>query len=133
MVVGEAQVDHVLRALTVGCVAARKNERRWRSACQCVTSSVCRGISDSGGKDVGAADVGGTDGELRIQLREGDVVLRAGQLFVVPRGIEHCPIADGEVHAVLIEPVGVVNTGDANGALTAAYDDSLISPRAARG
>jgi hypothetical protein len=46
-------------------------------------------------------------------------------MYVVPRGVEHCPIADGEVHAVLIEPVGVVNTGDAGGALTAAYDDSL--------
>jgi mannose-6-phosphate isomerase-like protein (cupin superfamily) len=65
-------------------------------------------------------------GELRIQLRDGDVVLRPGQLFVVPRGIEHCPIADGEVHAVLIEPIGVVNTGDAGGALTATYDDSLM-------
>jgi len=65
-------------------------------------------------------------GELRIQLRDGDVVVRPGQLFVVPRGIEHCPIADGEVHAVLIEPAGVVNTGDAGGALTAAYDDSLM-------
>jgi mannose-6-phosphate isomerase-like protein (cupin superfamily) len=65
-------------------------------------------------------------GELTIQLRDGNVVLRPGQMYVVPRGVEHCPIADGEVHAVLIEPVGVVNTGDAGGALTAAYDDSLI-------
>ncbi|MDT5248852.1 MAG: hypothetical protein QOJ28_1486, partial [Mycobacterium sp.] len=65
-------------------------------------------------------------GELRIQLRDGDVMLRPGQLFVVPRGIEHCPIADGEVHAVLIEPAGVINTGDASGSLTAAYDDSLM-------
>jgi mannose-6-phosphate isomerase-like protein (cupin superfamily) len=66
------------------------------------------------------------DGELTIQLRGGDVMLSPGQMYVVPRGVEHCPIADGEVHAVLIEPVGVVNTGDAGGALTAAYDDSLI-------
>jgi mannose-6-phosphate isomerase-like protein (cupin superfamily) len=65
------------------------------------------------------------DGELTIQLRDGNVVLRPGQMYVVPRDVEHCPIADGEVHAVLIEPVGVVNTGDAGGALTAAYDDSL--------
>ncbi len=65
-------------------------------------------------------------GELTIQLRDGDVRLSAGQLFVVPRGVEHCPIAaDGEVHAVLIEPTGVVNTGDAGGPLTASYDDSL--------
>ena len=65
------------------------------------------------------------DGELTIQLRDDDVTLRKGQLFVVPRGVEHCPIADGEVHAMLIEPAGVVNTGDAGGSLTASYDDSL--------
>jgi len=64
-------------------------------------------------------------GELTIQLRDGDVTLRAGQLFVVPRGVEHCPIADGEVNALLIEPAGVINTGDAGGPLTAAYDYSL--------
>jgi len=64
-------------------------------------------------------------GELTIQLRDGDVGLSAGQLFVVPRGVEHRPTADGEVHALLIEPTGIVNTGDAGGALTAAYDDSL--------
>ena len=55
------------------------------------------------------------DGVLTIQLRDGDVTLRPGQLFVVPRGVEHCPIADGEVQAMLIEPSGVVNTGDAGG------------------
>ena len=65
------------------------------------------------------------DGELVIRLRDGDVTLRPGQLFVVPRGVEHCPVAAGEVRAVLIEPVGVVNTGNAGGPLTAGYDDSL--------
>ena len=65
------------------------------------------------------------DGELTIQMRDGDVTVRPGQLYVVPRGVEHCPVATGEVHAVLIEPVGVVNTGDAGGPLTAPYDDSL--------
>ena len=64
-------------------------------------------------------------GELTIQLRDGDVVLRPGQLYVVPRGVEHCPSADGEVHAVLVEPTGVVNSGDAGGPMTAQYDDSL--------
>lgn len=68
------------------------------------------------------------NGELTIQLRDGEVVLRPGQLYVVPRGAEHCPKAHGEVQAVLIEPVGVVNTGDAGGAFTASYDDSL-APR----
>ncbi len=65
------------------------------------------------------------NGELTIQLRDGNVVLRPGQLYVVPRGVEHCPIADGEVHAVVVEPTGVVNTGEAGGPLTAQYDDSL--------
>ena len=65
------------------------------------------------------------DGELTVQLRDGNVTLRPGQLFVVPRGVEHCPLADGEVHAMLIEPAGVVNTGDTRGPLTATYDDSL--------
>ncbi len=66
------------------------------------------------------------DGELTIRLRDGDVHLRPGQLYVVPRGVEHCPAAQGEVQALLIEPTGVVNTGDAASPLTAEDDDSLI-------
>jgi mannose-6-phosphate isomerase-like protein (cupin superfamily) len=65
-------------------------------------------------------------GELVVQLREGDVLLRAGQLYVVPRGVQHCPRADGEVQALLIEPSGVVNTGDAGGPRTAVRDESLL-------
>lgn len=65
------------------------------------------------------------DGELTIQLRDGDVTLKRGQLFVVPKGVEHCPIAEGEVHALLMEPIDVINTGDAGGSLTASHDDSL--------
>lgn len=64
-------------------------------------------------------------GLLTIQLRNGNVVLGPGQLFVVPRGVEHCPATDAEVHVVLMEPTGVVNTGDAGGSLTAAPDDRL--------
>ena len=66
------------------------------------------------------------EGTLTIQLRDGDVTLRPGQLFVVPRGVEHCPIADDEVLAMLIEPAGVVNTGSAGGPLNAVRDDSLL-------
>jgi mannose-6-phosphate isomerase-like protein (cupin superfamily) len=66
------------------------------------------------------------DGQLTIQLRDGDVTLGPGQLYVVPKGIEHCPLAEGEVSALLIEPAGVVNTGDAGGEQTATYDDSLL-------
>lgn len=62
-------------------------------------------------------------GRLTIKMRDGDVELGPGQLFVVPRGTEHCPVTVGEVHAVFIEPASVVNTGDAGGPLTAAPDD----------
>ena len=51
-------------------------------------------------------------GKLTIQLRDGDVTLSPGELFVVPRGVEHCPTADEEVHVLLIEPMGTPNTGD---------------------
>jgi mannose-6-phosphate isomerase-like protein (cupin superfamily) len=58
-------------------------------------------------------------GRLTIQLRDRDVVLEPGELYVVPRGVEHCPRADEETHVLLIEPRGTVNTGDAGGELTA--------------
>ena len=66
------------------------------------------------------------DGELTIQLRDGDVTPRPGQLYVVPRGVEHCPIAEGEVSGDAHRAGRVVNTGDAGGELTATYDDSLL-------
>jgi mannose-6-phosphate isomerase-like protein (cupin superfamily) len=58
-------------------------------------------------------------GEMTIQMRDRDVILRPGELFVVPRGAEHCPRADIETAALLLEPSSVVNTGDAGGELTA--------------
>jgi mannose-6-phosphate isomerase-like protein (cupin superfamily) len=58
-------------------------------------------------------------GDLTIQLRDRDVVLGPHDVFVVPKGVEHRPVASGEVHAILIEPRGTVNTGDAGGDLTA--------------
>jgi mannose-6-phosphate isomerase-like protein (cupin superfamily) len=57
-------------------------------------------------------------GELTIQLRDRDVVLGPNDIFVVPRGVEHCPLAPAEVSAVLIEPKGTVNTGDVGGERT---------------
>jgi mannose-6-phosphate isomerase-like protein (cupin superfamily) len=54
-------------------------------------------------------------GHLTIQLRDRDVYLSEGELFVVPRGAEHCPKADEEAHILLIEPRGTLNTGDAGG------------------
>lgn len=59
------------------------------------------------------------EGELTIQLRDRDVVLGPNDIFVVPRGVEHCPKAEREVHALLFEPQGTVNTGDAGGDRTA--------------
>ena len=54
-------------------------------------------------------------GRLTIQLRDRDIVLEPGELFVVPRGVEHCPKASEETHVLLIEPRDTVNTGDAGG------------------
>jgi mannose-6-phosphate isomerase-like protein (cupin superfamily) len=51
-------------------------------------------------------------GEITIQMREGDVTLREGELFVVPKDVEHCPVAEEEAHLLLIEPMGTPNTGD---------------------
>lgn len=58
-------------------------------------------------------------GQLTIQLRDRDVVLAPGELFVVSKGTEHCPRADTETALLLFEPSSVVNTGDAGGELTA--------------
>jgi mannose-6-phosphate isomerase-like protein (cupin superfamily) len=52
------------------------------------------------------------EGLLTIELRDGAVVLGPGQMVVVPRGVEHRPVADGEVHVLLFEPAGTLNTGD---------------------
>ena len=51
-------------------------------------------------------------GRLTIQLRDRNVELREGEMFVVPRGVEHCPVAEEEAHVLLIEPRGTPNTGD---------------------
>lgn len=51
-------------------------------------------------------------GRLTIQMRDGDVVLGPGELYVVPKGAEHCPRADVETHLLIIEPAGTPNTGD---------------------
>ncbi|MEP6506095.1 MAG: cupin domain-containing protein [Betaproteobacteria bacterium] len=51
------------------------------------------------------------DGTLRIDFRDGAVTLRAGEMVVVPRGVEHKPYAEHEVKMLLVEPRGVVNTG----------------------
>ncbi len=59
------------------------------------------------------------DGELAIRLRDREVRLNAGEVFVVPRGVEHCPFAETDCQLLVIEPTGTVNTGEAGGDLTA--------------
>jgi mannose-6-phosphate isomerase-like protein (cupin superfamily) len=57
-------------------------------------------------------------GELTLQLRDGNVVLGPNDVYVVPRGVEHCPKADVETAILMVEPKGTVNTGDAGGERT---------------
>lgn len=61
-------------------------------------------------------------GRLRIDFRDGSVHLGPGEMYVVRRGVEHKPFAEGEVRMLLVEPCGVRNTGDQGGERTAAND-----------
>jgi len=62
------------------------------------------------------------EGRLRIDFRDGAVELGAGEMFVVPKGVEHKPYAEHEVKLLLIEPRGVLNTGHEGGERTATND-----------
>ncbi len=57
-------------------------------------------------------------GRLVIKLRDGEVTLEPGEMVVVPHGVEHMPVADGEAHVLLFERRGTINTGDAREART---------------
>ncbi len=61
-------------------------------------------------------------GEMEIGFCDRDVLLRAGEMFVVPKGVEHITRAKNECHAMIIEPRGVINTGEAKSELTAQND-----------
>ena len=60
------------------------------------------------------------DGAMCIELRDGRVDLKVGEMFVVPKGVEHKPFAAEECKVLLVEPAGTINTGNARGELTAA-------------
>ncbi|WDZ94313.1 cupin domain-containing protein [Herbaspirillum sp. WKF16] len=62
------------------------------------------------------------EGELRIEFRDGEVTLRTGEMYVVPKGREHKPVAEREVKLLLVEPRGTPNTGDQGGARTTPGD-----------
>ncbi len=59
------------------------------------------------------------EGEMTIQLRDGEVVLRSGEMFVVPKGVEHRPSARRECKIMLVELAGTINTGQVQSELTA--------------
>jgi len=59
------------------------------------------------------------DGEMTIEFRDGKAHLKAGEMVVVPKGVEHKPCAEKECKIMLVEPAGTINTGDAGGDLTA--------------
>jgi len=61
-------------------------------------------------------------GTLRMQLRDGELRVGPGELVIVPHGTEHRPVADGEVHVLLLEPATTVNTGTAGGERTRAVE-----------
>jgi mannose-6-phosphate isomerase-like protein (cupin superfamily) len=65
------------------------------------------------------------EGTLRMELRDGTLELGPGQMLVVPRGVEHCPVADGEVHVLLFEPAGTLNTGNVRNARTVEYPQRI--------
>jgi len=57
-------------------------------------------------------------GRLRMQFRDREITIQPGEFIVVPRGTEHCPMADEEVHVLLLEPKSTINTGTAGGERT---------------
>lgn len=61
-------------------------------------------------------------GSMSIEMRDHTVTLNEGETYVVPKGVEHKPRADEDCHVLLVEPRGVVNTGDSGGSLTANND-----------
>jgi mannose-6-phosphate isomerase-like protein (cupin superfamily) len=59
------------------------------------------------------------NGKMSIDFRDGKVIMKRGELFVVPKGVEHKPYAEKECKVMLVEPAGTINTGDTGGDLTA--------------
>ena len=63
------------------------------------------------------------EGSMRIEFEDGSVELEEGEMYVVPKGVRHKPCADSECKVMLVEPRGVVNTGDADSDMTAPNDE----------
>lgn len=61
-------------------------------------------------------------GELTLQLREKDIVLKEGEMYVVPKGVEHCPCATPDTHFMMIEPKSTAHTGETQSEITVGYE-----------
>ena len=74
-------------------------------------------------------------GEFTMEFRDRSVILREGEMIVVPRGVEHRPVAEQECHVLLFEPAGIINTGNARNSdktNTAKWLDGLDPPSTPR-
>jgi quercetin dioxygenase-like cupin family protein len=61
-------------------------------------------------------------GQLTLQLRQGDIVLNSGEMFVVKKGVEHCPMAQPDTHFMMIEPASTAHTGELQSEITVSSD-----------
>ena len=61
-------------------------------------------------------------GQLTLQLRNGNVVLNTGEMYVVPKGVEHCPKADADTHFMMVEPSSTAHTGELQNEVTVSSD-----------
>ena len=64
-------------------------------------------------------------GTLRMKFRDREAIVNEGEFVIVPRGVEHCPVADEEVHIVLIEPKSTLNTGNITNERTVAHPERI--------
>lgn len=62
------------------------------------------------------------EGSLTIEFRESSIILQAGEMYVIPKGVEHKPVASTECKIMIVEPIGVINTGNSTSELTARND-----------
>ena len=65
------------------------------------------------------------EGEMKIEFKDETVILKEGEIFVVPKGVEHKPYAEEECKIMIVEPRGVINTGDVESNLKASNDVSI--------
>ena len=65
------------------------------------------------------------EGQLTIKLRDGNIELKKGEFFIIPRGVEHMPVAEDEVHVLMFEPKTTINTGNVDSAKTISQPEKI--------